>query len=714
MDKSMIRFRSGGVKSCKFILLPAMVLLFALSVLSLPVAVSAGQTAGAQTAALHGASWHVEVAVGQAEQQKLVEVASKTESGLTDKGISLRAGRGDDGAPNSVLAGTGVDRLRALLFGSTLSRAGIPGGPYKLKMAGKVARDQLVTIVLEARLSAGYSWEVAHPGESGFIVQESGKFQGTGGGPGRSLKQTIVLKALKAGDSVIHLVYRRPFDPDEKAAANISIDVGDLPGAIDLSNPSRPVVSVPVERRPAATAEHIPPIRPSTPSAYTDYTKFDWREWGGVTKVKDQKTCGSCWAFTTVATLESALRRVYGFEYDLSEQFLVSCNDVVDPDTGERWGCGGGYFAHFYHLSSGNPGAALGKLQTLNGAVLETAMPYKAADLECKTIKDHPLWMHNWSRRGDGKTLGSVTDEELKELIYTYGPIGVSVCAGEKFQAYKEGVFESDEWWTVDECRTNGGNHMVLLVGWNDVNPTQRYWIVKNSWGTKWGQQGYMFMKQGISGIGVDAGYVEDPYVNCDYALTVSGKNNPYYKVASSGANVTVGVSTAVYCPAPNVLLNGADSLWLSLAGQTWNNLKGTVKFKVEKSPSSISRQADVIIGTNATNLGTHFDIQQAGAACMFAGIEISPEAKTFTSAGGTRSFNVKVNPSDCPWVVTALPYYWMQTDGDDKQMTGNRTVTFEVAPNASGASRTGKITITLQQALQNPKKASISITQGK
>ncbi len=94
---------------------------------------------------------------------------------------------------------------------------------------------------------------------------------------------------------------------------------------------------------------------------------FDWRDVDGVTSVKNQASCGSCWAFGTVGPLECNIKIKDGIEVDLSEQWLVSCNR-------DGWGCGGGWWAHDYHEWKDDPCDGV-------GAVLEEYFPYQALDL---------------------------------------------------------------------------------------------------------------------------------------------------------------------------------------------------------------------------------------------------------------------------------------------------------------------------------------------
>ncbi|MDD4735398.1 MAG: C1 family peptidase [Kiritimatiellae bacterium] len=213
---------------------------------------------------------------------------------------------------------------------------------------------------------------------------------------------------------------------------------------------------------------------------------YSWLDQNGVTPVKDQASCGSCWAFATVAPFESAILIADGRVVDLSEQFLVSCNL-------DGWGCNGGGTAHSYHYDE--PAADNGV-----GAVYENTFPYQAIDAACGGPYSRPYVLENWAYIGADAPGVIPSDEKIKEAIYKYGPVKVSVYAGPAFQAYAGGVFNTDE-----TSPTGSSNHAVTIVGWDDDNGC---WIIKNSWGSGWGENGYIRMTYGISLIGLNASYV--------------------------------------------------------------------------------------------------------------------------------------------------------------------------------------------------------------
>lgn len=216
-------------------------------------------------------------------------------------------------------------------------------------------------------------------------------------------------------------------------------------------------------------------------------SSWDWREWGGKTPVRNQGGCGSCWAFATVAPLEILINRDCQRQEDLSEQYLVSCND-------NRWSCSGGWFAHPYHMNAYSP--SKGELEA--GAVLEGDFPYTATNEPCNGPHRHPYKIDSWGYIAGQSSVPS--DLALKQAIYNYGPVAAAVCVGKAFQGYVGGIF------TANETCSGNVNHAITLVGWNDDGG---YWILKNSWGTGWGEGGYMRIKYGTSKVGYGANYIQ-------------------------------------------------------------------------------------------------------------------------------------------------------------------------------------------------------------
>jgi len=204
--------------------------------------------------------------------------------------------------------------------------------------------------------------------------------------------------------------------------------------------------------------------------------RFDWRDQGMVSPVKNQKSCGGCWAFATVGPMESAILRAGGPVEDLSEQALISCNP---------WGysCSGGFWAFDMFL---NP-----------GATLESCQPYTASSgTQCVTC-DHPYTLREWAYVS-GSNMPPV--DKIKTAILLNGPVAGALHASNALMYYKSGVFTLDEGGDI--------NHAVTIVGWDDTLGPNGAWIMKNSWGTGWGENGFAYVAYGVLQLGYAAAYV--------------------------------------------------------------------------------------------------------------------------------------------------------------------------------------------------------------
>lgn len=218
-------------------------------------------------------------------------------------------------------------------------------------------------------------------------------------------------------------------------------------------------------------------------------TAIDWRKLGAVTEVKDQGQCGSCWAFSTTGSLEAAHFRLTNKLVSLSEQQLVDCSSKYNNN-----GCNGGLMDNAFQY-----------IQENHGLDTEESYPYHGKVEEC-----------HFSESNIGSTCSGFVDIEsgdekaLRDALATIGPVSVAIDVTEdKFMLYKDGIF-------VDTECANGLddlNHGVLVVGYGkSIGDTKKqdFWIVKNSWGTKWGENGYIRMARNVKnmcGISTRASY---------------------------------------------------------------------------------------------------------------------------------------------------------------------------------------------------------------
>eukprot|EP00262_Sarcandra_glabra_P020454 TRINITY_DN8142_c0_g2_i2.p1 TRINITY_DN8142_c0_g2~~TRINITY_DN8142_c0_g2_i2.p1 ORF type:complete len:358 (-),score=52.15 TRINITY_DN8142_c0_g2_i2:653-1726(-) len=203
----------------------------------------------------------------------------------------------------------------------------------------------------------------------------------------------------------------------------------------------------------------------------------DWREYGIVSPVKNQGSCGSCWTFSTTGALEAAYTQATGKSISLSEQQLVDCAGAFN-----NFGCSGGL-----------PSQAFEYIKYNGGLDTEESYPYAGVNGLC-----------SFSPENVGvKVIDSVNitlgaEDELKHAVGVVRPVSVAFEVVNEFRLYKKGVF------TSNKCGSTpmDVNHAVLAVGYGVENGVP-YWLVKNSWGADWGVNGYFKMELGKNMCGV-------------------------------------------------------------------------------------------------------------------------------------------------------------------------------------------------------------------
>ncbi|XP_074055429.1 cathepsin L2-like [Macrotis lagotis] len=199
----------------------------------------------------------------------------------------------------------------------------------------------------------------------------------------------------------------------------------------------------------------------------------DWRKDGFMTPVRNQGRCSSCWAFSAIGSLEGQLFLKTGKLVELSKQKLIDCS--------KKQGCYGGTVSSAFSYIKNN------------GIVSEECYPYLAKKHQCSyrnecanvTIKSYNV-------------LPFGNEKILMKAVATVGPVSVAMNAWKSFHWYRGGIYNETR------CNPRKINHALLLIGYGykvkeiEENPSEenqyeeKFWILKNSWGVRWGENGYM------------------------------------------------------------------------------------------------------------------------------------------------------------------------------------------------------------------------------
>ena len=216
---------------------------------------------------------------------------------------------------------------------------------------------------------------------------------------------------------------------------------------------------------------------------------FDWRNVSGVnylSPIRNQGNCGSCYAFGSMAMLEARIRIITNG----SVQPVFSTQDVVGCSNYSQ-GCDGGF-----------PYLIAGKYAEDYGVVEEECFPYLGRDSACLT-NQNCIRYYSTKYYYVGGFYGACSEEGMKMELVKNGPFSVSFEVYNDFENYKGGIYQHTALkdgfnpWEIT-------NHVVLIVGYGEDNG-QKYWSVKNSWGTEWGEGGYFRIARGTDECSIES-----------------------------------------------------------------------------------------------------------------------------------------------------------------------------------------------------------------
>ncbi|MCX7823504.1 MAG: DUF4214 domain-containing protein [Syntrophobacterales bacterium] len=513
-----------------------------------------------------------------------------------------------------------ISELRRFLMAPTSNGVRILlSRPTTLIFEGRAPKRKEVNVLLRANITTGYSWSVADETLSSFEDYEAFPYvqkEPRLGGEGES---RFVFRTSTFGLKRIVLRYHRPWEEFGNNGAMVTVkSSGEIPEMIPLvlDSPSteKPSLSLGDEGGSFVKEEATgttPPLGQSLPSSY------DLRP--RLTAVKDQGECGSCWAFATVGVLEGLIKMRSGAATDLSEQFLVSCNR-------DGWSCDGGWFAHDYHKDK------VAREQSQAGAVVEQDMPYTATNGACFAIPSHPYSISNWGYANAASSMPSVND--IKQALYNYGPLAAAVCVGRAFQSYRGGIFETDE---SSVCQ-GSVNHAIVLVGWDD---SQGVWILRNSWGSGWGENGYMRIKWGVSKVGYKANYAEFRG-SCTYSVSPQSLS-----IDSEGGTATISISTSSGSCSWS---SGSNASWIRITSTPNGIGNGQVQISIERNGGSARSGSLTVAGQTVT-------VNQAGtSACSYS---VTPTSLSLPPSSSEGTITVTTQ-SGCNWSASS-PEGWIQ-----------------------------------------------------
>ena len=200
---------------------------------------------------------------------------------------------------------------------------------------------------------------------------------------------------------------------------------------------------------------------------------WDWRSSNLVTDVKNQGSCGGCWAFSAAANIEGQYAKKYKQLVSFSAQQMIDCDY-------SNYGCNGGLMHNAFTYIKNNGGLATW-----------TSYPYLGYRGYCR-------YATKVARVSGYISAGTTNEEAIKTMLYQVGPLSIAVNAS-TLQYYKGGIYDVPYSYCPNQL-----DHGVTLVGYGVSSTGIPYWVIKNSWGPYWGESGYYRIRRGTGLCGVN------------------------------------------------------------------------------------------------------------------------------------------------------------------------------------------------------------------
>ena len=286
-------------------------------------------------------------------------------------------------------------------------------------------------------------------------------------------------------------------------------------------------------------------------------SRFDWRERGYDFPVQDQGDCKAGYAFAGVEAVQATIWMNEKIRVDLSENNAIRCNWYALNDI-DIHSCKGGDFKKLINQF------------TQEGLVLESCDPFDAMNLTCNQSCDTVYYVTEWLHISQYQRVASVM--EIKELLDTYGPIY------SEMEVNIPGFEDYDGSYVIhyEDPNVIDNTHAVMIVGWDDElqhSHGKGAWIVKNSYGSDWGDNGYFYIAYGSAGIGNDVavvtGYAKNSPGNKLYFYDEAGHTN---QLSPDRANLNNGSALAIF---------QVNSHEYTKAVEFWTSDKATVYLRI-------------------------------------------------------------------------------------------------------------------------------------